>query len=466
MGPYKFALSLLAAAVLVGCGGGGGGGDQTVKVKFSAQVAFGDSLSDVGSYAVGKVATLGGGKFTINGNTSDALTGKNWTELMAAQLGLPAPCAAQTGLHGDAALGLSVPVVNHAGCTGYAQGGARIFDVTGSGSDTRGELTVPVVTQIQNHLAASGGAFKGDEIVFMLAGANDIFAQLNILGAGAIAAGQAAGAAEGARVGATTFANTLIPSLAAGATNPATAAQAIGLALATENARAGHTDASVVGAAVTAAATQPGNAAVGDPAVYGPLVAAAQAAATAAGQAAGATAGAAAGAAYFTANAASVVTEMGRLGTELGNLVKTQIIGKGAKYVVVINLPDASQTPDALDVTVDQRALIKQMVITFNTQLRASLASEAKVIYSDAYTANLDQLASPALHGLTNVKDRACDMSPAKNFLASSLICTAANVISGDVSHYLFADGSHPTPFGYLLLARFVSKDMAIKGWL
>ena len=83
---FKFALTLLAAAALASCGGGGAG-DQSTKVKFSAQVSFGDSLSDVGTYDVGTVQALGGGKYTVNGAAA-----KNWTELMAAQFGLPAPC--------------------------------------------------------------------------------------------------------------------------------------------------------------------------------------------------------------------------------------------------------------------------------------------------------------------------------------------------------------------------------------
>ena len=89
---------------------------STPKRNSMPQIIFGDSLADVGTYAVGAVAAAGGGKYTINGDNTainPALTGKIWTELIAAHLGLPAPCAAQTGLDGDAALGFSVPVVNH-----------------------------------------------------------------------------------------------------------------------------------------------------------------------------------------------------------------------------------------------------------------------------------------------------------------------------------------------------------------
>lgn len=159
---------LLAVATLAGCGGSDHS-DHTTKVKFNSQVSFGDSWSDVGSYAVGQVAALKGGKYTINDvGANGKNAAKNWTELMAEKFGLPAPCAAQTGLDGSAALGFSVPVVNHPGCTSYAQGGARVSNPVGprnkllgaAGGGEWGQLTVPVVQQIQNHLAAVGGSFK------------------------------------------------------------------------------------------------------------------------------------------------------------------------------------------------------------------------------------------------------------------------------------------------------------------
>lgn len=463
----KYALTILTAvAVLAGCGGTGStSGDQTLKVKYSAQISFGDSLSDIGSYAVGTVKALNGGKFNINGNNvgvNSALTGKNWTELMAAQLGLPAPCPAQTGLNGVAAQGFSVPVVNHSGCFGYAQGGARVTHPVGPGNaltgSALGQLTVPVATQIQNHLAIVGGKFKGDEIVFVMAGGNDIFAQVGALTAGATAAGQAAGATTGAQ----TFASTLVGLLASGATNPATAAQAIGLAMATEAARAGHTDATVVGAAVGAAAIQPGNSAVASVAVYGPMVVSAQAAATAAGQ----TAGAKAGADYVTANAPKAVLAMGTAGAELVALVKTQLIGKGATRVVVNNIPDVATTPDSLAASASQRDLINAMVKAFNDQLSNGLSADANVVLVDVFSVSHDQATNPGPYGLTNVTTRACDLTPAKNPFGSSLICNASNLIAGDVSHYQFADGVHPTPYGYWLLARYVSERLVVKGWM
>jgi phospholipase/lecithinase/hemolysin len=448
-------LALLTAAVLAACGGNGSTpGDQTLKNKFSAQVTFGDSLADVGTYKVGAVAALGGGQFTINGNnatTNPALTGKNWTELMAAQFGLPAPCAAVTGLDGDASKNFSIPVTAKAGCFGYAMGGARVTNPVGPENKLTGSLigalTIPVTTQITSHLALSGGKFSGTEVVFVMAGGNDALMLLGQLSAAATAAGTAAGTQA--------FGTSLTGQLAAGATNPATAAQAIGLALQTEAARPGHTDASVVTAAVTAAASQPGNAAVAAPTVYGPMVTKAQTDAAAAG--------AQAGNDYLTANGPAQVTAMSTAGTELANLVKTQIVGKGANFVVVNNLPDVSISPSAKAQAASTQTLIKAMSNAFNAALKAGIAADPKVLYVDLFTLSDDQSVNPGPYGLTNTTTAACG---ANALGTSSLACNGSNLIAGDVSHYMFADSVHPTPFEHSLIARYVAEQMIVKGWL
>jgi outer membrane lipase/esterase len=462
----NIALALLTAAVLAACGGNGSApGDQAHKTKFSAQVAFGDSLSDVGSYAVGPVLAANGGKFTVNGNNTavnPTLTGKNWTELIAAQLSLPPPCAAVTGLDGDPILGFSVPVATHTGCYGYAMGGSRVTNPVGPNNKLLGTafatmfgaITYPVTTQVANHLATGGGKFKGDELVLVMAGGNDVLSLLGQLQIDATAAGTAAGLAAGAAA----FGTSLTTQLAAGATNPATAAQAIGLALQTEAARAGHTDASVVSAAV-GAAVQQGNTAAASPTVYGPMVLKAQGD----GGIAGAAAGVKAGADYAAANGPKQVAAMATTGTELAALVKTQIVAKGANYVVVNNLPDVSATPSGLAQPASTQALIKAMVSAFNDSLNAGLAGEAKILYVDLFATGRDQIANPAPYGITNLTTPVCTA----NVLGpTSLACTSKTLIAGDVSHYLYADDVHPTPFGYSLIARLVAEKMVVKGWL
>ncbi|MDO8988499.1 MAG: SGNH/GDSL hydrolase family protein [Sideroxyarcus sp.] len=365
---------MLSVAIVSGCGGGGGG-SQAPRVGFTSQVSFGDSLSDVGSYKVGGVAAVGGGQFTING------AGKNWVELMAAQMGLAAPCAAQTG--SDDGTGVpsatNVTPVNHANCYAYAQGGARVTDAIGIGnknnpSHPSNALTVPVATQVANHLAAVGGSFSGSEVVYVLAGANDVLTQAGTY-----------------------------PVLV-GAPNNLPPAQAMAM----------------VTAAVTTAANE----------------------------------------------LAALVAEP-----------TTGMIAKGAKYVVVVNVPDVASTPYAAGAEVaspGSKALIDGLVMTFNAQLRTQLANNANVLLVDAYTINRDQVLNPAPYGLTDVQHMACDVAGtflATNFGGSSLGCSAANPasmtagVSGD-THYLFADGVHPTPYGYWLLARLVSKEMLVKGWL
>ncbi|WBS02445.1 SGNH/GDSL hydrolase family protein [Pseudoduganella sp. SL102] len=453
----KLALAVMAGAILAACGGNSGDpqpGAQVNKVKFASQVSFGDSLSDLGTYNVGGVKALGGGKYTINGDSTAAnaaLTGKNWTELMAAQFGLPAPCPAQTGLDGDAALGFSVPVTNHAECFSYAQGGARVTNPVGAGHKLTGSplgaLTVPVVTQVKNHLAKTGGKFKGDEVVFVMAGGNDVLVNLAQLSSAATAAGTAAGQQA--------FGTSLATQLAAGATNPATAGPAIGLAIATESARSGSTQASIVQAAVTAA-VQAGNTKA--PASLATIV---EAATKAAG-----TAGAQAGADYVAAQAPAMVAALATAGAELATLVKSQILGNGAGYVVVNNLPDVASTPAGRARDANVRALIDKMVQAFNAQLVSALGSESKVVIVDVYAVSHDQATNPGPYGLTNVTEPACDLESPKNPLGSSLGCTAASLESGDVSHYSYADEVHPTPFNNLLLARFVSRSLVTKGWL
>lgn len=183
----KWSMVLFGTAwLLSGCGGNS---DNPINPPtFSSQVVFGDSLSDVGTYAVGSVASpLGGGRYTINSTLPNGQpTPSNWTEIVAGALkSVGAPCAAETGLDGIAFpfppfYNFAVPPTFYPNCTNYAQGGAMVTNPYGPGnkhavvlgSAILGQLTVPIVQQMQNHLNAHG-AFSGNEIVFILAGGND-----------------------------------------------------------------------------------------------------------------------------------------------------------------------------------------------------------------------------------------------------------------------------------------------------
>lgn len=364
-----FKLNLLAGLTIIFVGCSDGNDDPPLgppKPNFSAQISFGDSLSDVGTYRVGTVADLGGGQYTINSSNG---TPTNWTELTAPKFGLPAPCAAMTGLDGDPLQGFSVPATPHPGCTGYAQGGARVTDLVGPGNKslgganaTLGQLTVPVVTQIVNHLATtSGGTFSGTEVVFVMAGANDAFIQAELVKAGS------------------------------------------------------KSSVDAISAMVSAA-------------------------------------------------------------NELAGLVKTQLIDKGAKYVVVINAPDISSTPQVTSIVDnairgDTKDLFDSLILAYNvvliTKLNIDLPNSPNLLVIDAFTLSKDQVANPTTYGFTNVTHTACDLTvPGPNPLGSSLVCNVSNLITGeDTSTYMFADTVHPTPYNHSLFAGYVLQQMASKGW-
>ncbi len=379
----NLALALVAAATLAACGGGDG--DQSPKVTFSRMVSFGDSLSDVGAYKVGGVAAMGGGKYTVN-----SASAKNWTEIIAQQLRLTAPCAAVTGLDGNGTVPSFVvarTAINT--CYNYAQGGSRVTGAIGPGnknltaSAALGQLTEPVTNQITDHITRHGN-FTGSELVTVMAGGNDAFIQLGVL--------------------------------------------------------------SVLG--------------TGSFATYAQGVA-------------GWSAGDVAGVTGFNDAVTVMNTKMATAGTQLANLINTQIISNGAKYVVVVNLPNLSRTPfgDQQEAgNAGMRSVINTMVQSFNTALATGLGSNSKIKLVDAYTISADQVANPGQYGLTNVSAAACDLtSPSPNALGSSLVCNTSNTLASgatNVSTYLFADTVHPTPLGYKLLAQLIAKDMTVAGWL
>lgn len=370
------------AFLLAACGGGDSG------VEFGSMVSFGDSLSDVGAYRVGTVATVGGGRWTVNGPAA-----QNWTELVAAEAGTGAPCAAQTGLFVNIPGLQGAPVTDVPGCRNYAQGSARVslpyapnaaaLQASPFNQVNLGLLATPVEVQMSRHLANVGGAYSGNELVTVMAGGNDLFMHLNGV----------------------------------------------------SNAAAGGAPA--VAAAIAAGWPQDVQAAV-----------------------------AAGGPAASSAAVTAAVSGMGQAGAELAALVKTQVLQKGARHVVVVNLPDVSQTPFALRMDAQTRGLVNTLVTTFNSQLQAGLGGTG-VVLVDAYSRGREQFANPGQFGISNATTPACSpTSPANPLQGSSLGCTAASTVAADTSGYLFSDTVHSTPLGYRLLAEQVLERMRAAGWL
>lgn len=191
----SWAPSVLVSLLLVACGGsdptvpgsGSPAGAPTTKGAFTAVVSFGDSLSDVGAYAPATsltgngAAPYFGGKFTTN-----SATGTVWVENIATSLGLLVT-PAEVGYNGQS-VKCPVAAVNAAlagTCTGYGQGGSRVTDPNGIGRNPAtgaGALTVPVKTQIANHLARFT-SFKASDLILVLGGDNDALVQFSAFAA-------------------------------------------------------------------------------------------------------------------------------------------------------------------------------------------------------------------------------------------------------------------------------------------
>jgi outer membrane lipase/esterase len=209
----RWHISALAAAafIVAACGGG----SNTDSPLASRVVVFGDSLSDVGTYtsATSLTTTPGaapyfGGKFTTNTFAEYALapagtarapntsTASTWVEWISARLGVPLTTA-MAGFGPDTPqTRVRCPVTRTApalagSCTGYAQGGSRVTSPAGIGnpngnggsSASPAPITLPMVTQVADHLAAFT-SFSSDDIVFVFGGNNDVFVQFGAVGQG------------------------------------------------------------------------------------------------------------------------------------------------------------------------------------------------------------------------------------------------------------------------------------------
>jgi outer membrane lipase/esterase len=172
------------------------------------------------------------------------------------------------------------------------------------------------------------------------------------------------------------------------------------------------------------------------------------------------------GAAATNAAITAALAGMGQAGTELAGLVKAQILAKGARHVVVVNLPDATQSPFGQSLDASTRGLLGNLINAFNSQLQAGLNGTG-VLLVDAYTQGRVQMANPALFGITNSTTPACSTTSPNNPLqGSSLACTPASTVATDTSGYAFADSVHPTPLSNRLLADHVIVRMREAGWL
>ncbi|HEX7910890.1 MAG TPA: SGNH/GDSL hydrolase family protein [Paraburkholderia sp.] len=159
----RVAISAVLIALLASCGGGGGGGSSNASNPPGGVhlqiVSFGDSLSDVGTYAP-IASVVGGGRFTTN-------PGQVWTQDIAQYYGDTLTAAFTIGLTHQ---------LSAQGGFGYAEGGSTVatpanqYDFL---SDVIGNIEMPVNQQVSSYLSAHG-SFNSGQLVLVWVGANDV----------------------------------------------------------------------------------------------------------------------------------------------------------------------------------------------------------------------------------------------------------------------------------------------------
>ncbi|SOE96220.1 Phospholipase/lecithinase/hemolysin [Burkholderia sp. D7] len=160
----KVRAAILAGVIslLTACGGGGSGSSGAPNPPGGVDlqvVSFGDSLSDVGTYAP-IASAVGGGRFTTN-------PGQVWTQDVAQYYGDTLTAAFTI----DIAHELSAQ-----GGLGYAEGGstvatpANLYDFL---TAVIGNVEMPVNQQVSSYLSAHG-SFNSGQLVLVWAGANDV----------------------------------------------------------------------------------------------------------------------------------------------------------------------------------------------------------------------------------------------------------------------------------------------------
>lgn len=164
-------------------------------------------------------------------------------------------------------------------------------------------------------------------------------------------------------------------------------------------------------------------------------------------------------------------------GEELAALVRTQIVGKGAKYVAVLNALDTTVTPFGRSLPSDAaRAVLSGFVKTFNTALKTGLDRQpVALIDADAqFRAVVD---NPETYGLENVTIPTCDSTKISAITGglvtdgSSLFCNADALpwngmrAGSSATTWLFADGVHPSAGGHAIVATFINAELKRLGW-
>jgi len=149
---------------------------------------------------------------------------------------------------------------------------------------------------------------------------------------------------------------------------------------------------------------------------------------------------------FFDRIAAVLPPTIASQGTDNMVTIVRQLHGRGARFILVPNLPDLGDIPDAKLGGPILEGLLRNGSVEFNKQLLQKLNNVGfNVIQIDIFTMLKGIIKNPARFGLVNVTDPAC---PGPNPKDPST-CVA------NINSYLFWDGIHPTEAGHKIISDF-----------
>lgn len=173
------------------------------------------------------------------------------------------------------------------------------------------------------------------------------------------------------------------------------------------------------------------------------------------------------------------------LAKTLVGTAQTELLARGVTRVAVLNVPALTLTPrfTAVIKQIEQslgaqtaqqmNTLFDGWVQTFNAALVTAAQGDKRLAVVDFYTEFKGQVQNPAQYKFTNVTVPACALAGVSDDRLD--LCTStvlsARIPPGESSpdwwqSYAFANGFHPTPYGYQQMSQLVSRTLAQAGWL
>ena len=146
---------------------------------------------------------------------------------------------------------------------------------------------------------------------------------------------------------------------------------------------------------------------------------------------------------------------------------------KGAKYILVPNIPDVGLTPETIqaDEEIKDNKLLQtklgsdpfkktgnSLAVAYNDALYSGVKNTgANVIPLDTFSLLQTVAQDPARYGFSNLNERACGS-------VSSLECGRDDIEKGAENSYFFADGVHPTGRAHRMIADYANAVVTTPG--